>query len=160
MSEQWQLTGRTLKNQPRRRAGGRGSGGRGAGAALRTACFETLEGRRLLTAAPDGGDLDVVLVDEVSVVEPLVQPTEDPYVVLEVDGGALTADALASGPAPVGPNAFGYRASYLPLQDIDLTPGGQGVTGMLGADDDRSAHIPLGTDTFRLYDRSTATART
>lgn len=74
----------------------------------------------------------------------------------DLDGiaGELTDDQYSASvlvtPRP-GPEAAGYEAALHPLENIDLVPGAAGVVSLLGSDDDASASIPLGANTFRFY---------
>lgn len=60
----------------------------------------------------------------------------------------LSARTLLSS---VGPDGYGYVATNTAFEAIDLLPGGPGVVTLHGSDDDASAAIPLGSNTFTFY---------
>ena len=51
----------------------------------------------------------------------------------------------------VGPDAFGYEARATPFEPIDLVAGAPGVTTVLDNEDDASAAVSLGGNTFNFY---------
>ena len=51
----------------------------------------------------------------------------------------------------LGPDAFGYEARAVPLENVDLARGGAGVTTLLDDHDDAAAAVPLGGNTFNFY---------
>lgn len=67
--------------------------------------------------------------------------------------GQATADRYTAtfSLGSIGPDGFGYVASTVPIEPIDLVPGGPGVTAILLSTDDGTASIPFDTNTFRFY---------
>jgi hypothetical protein len=51
----------------------------------------------------------------------------------------------------VSDNSFGYKAGQWAFENINLQPGGPGVTTVLSNNDDSSFTIPLGSNTFTFY---------
>src|SRR5205823_271735 len=54
----------------------------------------------------------------------------------------------------VGPDSFGYQAKVWAFENLNLLPGGAGVTSILDGLDDANTSIPLGTNTFNMYGTS------
>lgn len=57
-------------------------------------------------------------------------------------------------------DTFGYSAGAWAFENLDLVPGSAGVTTILDNNDDSSATIPIGTNTFRFYNTTYSSSST
>ena len=63
----------------------------------------------------------------------------------DVYSNSLTYSSTLSDP-------FGYTAGEWQFENLDLAPGGAGVTRLIDNTDDSSFSLPIGTNSFRFYD--------